>query len=761
MNCSAPQSCCSAVTPTWTARAHHLSTVVGQNPPAGSSVAEGTAVSVLVAARQQVVVPQVLGLRADRAVVALTELGLAVPTPRDQTSDALPGLVISCDPPPGTSVPLGTEVRLVRAVRRRVAVPDIRGRSITAARVLLEAAGFALAPPPFQTVQSGSTAGGVVEQDPAAGTVAPLGRRVRVVLATPWNTAVPDLTGLGLEEAAAKLQAAGAPLLSSLGLPADPPGLAIGGMTHRPALAGEQAGTIVEQDPAAGTAAQLYATVAVVVATPSTMPVPDLVGLDQGAAAAALAQAGLALGAVSRRMSDKPTGLIVDQDPDAGRTWPPGGRVAVTISSPVLVDVPALLAMEQAAANEALAARGLIMGAVTNEVAIDGARPGAVIRQSPLPGQRAPRGSAVTVVVAAGVPNLVGLTSGVAAGILQALGLAQPTIIEKPSELTPDVVVAQDPAAGAPATLGLVLQLTVAVPMTVPVPDVIGRPLPKATAEMAAVGLLLSVAGSESNANIENGAVLRLDPPRGSLVQRGSIVTAVLSLGPRVRVPVPSLKGLSAEQARAQCEQADLRFDVRDKVPTTGVPAGTVVSQTPEAGTEVNLGSRVLVDLATVDPGALVPDVRNRPFDQAERILRDSRLVAANTGSSLSTSLPGGSVISQDPLPGQRVPAGTAVGLIVAVAAVEVPRLVGRSEDAAIELLTGAGLRVGAITRRLQGIEDRVIAQNPSPGTVVALRSAVALTVSLGRLRPPDRPFNPFSDLEPPLVFDRTRRREP
>ncbi|MDZ7373880.1 MAG: penicillin-binding transpeptidase domain-containing protein [candidate division KSB1 bacterium] len=108
----------------------------------------------------------------------------------------------------------------------------------------------------------------------------------------------------------------------------------------------------------------------------------------------------------------------------------------------------------------------------------------------------------------------------------------------------------------------------------------------------------------------------------------------------------------------------------------------------------------------------VVPDVRNRTVEVAQRILRDLGLRAEAEGE-------GSLVAAQDPAPGFEVPRGYEVRLQVASpkfsssSSAVVPRMVGRTLREAIATLAARGL-----TAEIQG-SGTVVEQWPEPGKVV------------------------------------------
>jgi serine/threonine-protein kinase len=86
-------------------------TVAGQTPDAGSSVANGSRVSLLIASGS-VEVPDVIGLAEDAAWQVLQSAGLQVQTVRVASNKTSAGLAANVQPAPGVVVPSGARVTL-------------------------------------------------------------------------------------------------------------------------------------------------------------------------------------------------------------------------------------------------------------------------------------------------------------------------------------------------------------------------------------------------------------------------------------------------------------------------------------------------------------------------------------------------------------------------------------------------------------------------------------------------------------------------
>jgi serine/threonine-protein kinase len=159
--------------------------------------------------------------------------------------------------------------------------------------------------------------------------------------------------------------------------------------------------------------------------------------------------------------------------------------------------------------------------------------------------------------------------------------------------------------------------------------------------------------------------VISQDPVDGTRVDQGTVVTLVVSSG-SATVQVPDLRNLPEEAARAKLQEAGLTVSgtkTVDDVPA--VEKGTVSATEPKATTVVPKGSAVVLLISSGQ--VTVPDVQGKLVGDVLKPLNDLRL-SVNQVPEVSQQ-PVGTVLSQDPQPGQKVPVGTAVTLHVAQAA--------------------------------------------------------------------------------------------
>jgi len=161
-------------------------------------------------AGKEVQVPNVVGMNLDEAKKTLEDLGLTVEVKRENHPTIPENTVIEQDIKPGVTVKLPQTIILtVSAGPDLVTVPSLYNKSIDEARAILEELDLKLAE--IEEGYSDEVPEGLIyHQIPSPGERAAKGTEVTVYVSLgPEEITVPDLTGLTLEEAKAKLEQRG------------------------------------------------------------------------------------------------------------------------------------------------------------------------------------------------------------------------------------------------------------------------------------------------------------------------------------------------------------------------------------------------------------------------------------------------------------------------------------------------------------------------------------------------------------------------
>jgi serine/threonine-protein kinase len=216
-----------------------------------------------------------------------------------------------------------------------------------------------------------------------------------------------------------------------------------------------------------------------------------------------------------------------------------------------------------------------------------------------------------------------------------------------------------------------------------------------------------------------------------ALLLAAGIGVGVWALLQHGRVAVPDETGKQSSVASVDLGNRGFRVQIHRT--ESGDPVGQVVGQSPEAGTKVNKGSLVVLQVSS-GPGKVdVPLVTGLKFSTAARALTRRGLLWSSTNQH-SASVPKGEVISSLPVDGTSVPKGSRVHLIVSSGPVQlkVPDVTNMDTAAAHSELRNAGFAFTDNQVNSTQPKGTVIAQNPVGGSTVNKGTSVSLTISKG-----------------------------
>jgi len=270
---------------------------------------------------ERVAVDDVTNKTFDDASRVLVARGFKI-TRQDQPDDSVtPDTVVSQDPKGGSQADKGSSVKLFVAVATgKVKVPALVNLKQDEAETALKNLGLV---PVVQQVKNTAVGDGFVfEQDPAPNAQVDKGSSVTIKVSTGDGLpAVPDVTGLPVAEAVARLTAAG---FKTKNIDENSPTV--------------PTGTVTRTDPPAGaklakgdTTVTVYVSRGAPTTTVGKVAVPSVIGLDQAAAQARLSSAGL-----SAQVQTTPGGTpgrVKAQSPGAATRVDAGSTVTITVGA--------------------------------------------------------------------------------------------------------------------------------------------------------------------------------------------------------------------------------------------------------------------------------------------------------------------------------------------------------------------------------------------------------------------------------------------
>jgi len=489
-------------------------------------------------------------------------------------------------------------------------------------------------------------------------------------------------------------------------------------------------------------------TLTVAPSLPGTVSIPNVVGLTQAAAQTAILTAGLTVGTVTTQSSTTvAAGSVISQSPACG-VVAPGTAISLTVSTgPPPVAVPNLVGDSQLTAIFAIRGAGLTVGTITT--APSSTEPqGFVASQDPPAGTPVAPGFTVNFVVSSGtpVPNLVGQTEQAAVAALTAAGLTVGTLTPQLSSTVPEfIVISQFYPAGTLVNPGTAINIIFSSGSQhlVQVPDA-----QTGTAAFIAAGLTIGTITPVLSSTVRKEFVISQDPAVGTFAAVGTPVNVVLSAGPQL-IPMPNVVGqwewFALQNIFNNSDPSGLPAPLQATVsrqPSTTVPDGFVISQNPAAGAPAPMLS--VVNLVVSSGGPVMTTVPNTIGDPSQYFnpaatqgrvgpayaaIDAAGLALGRVTLQLSTTVPQGWIISQNPPAGTAVPWDTSVSLVVSEgggATVPIPNLVGLTQAAAVTTLNNTvlpGIYFGdyltyAFTTQSSATvpAGTVISQNPPAG---------------------------------------------
>lgn len=181
-------------------------------------------------------------------------------------------------------------------------------------------------------------------------------------------------------------------------------------------------------------------------------------------------------------------------------------------------------------------------------------------------------------------------------------------------------------------------------------------------------------------------------------------------------VEIPSLDGMSQEEASTTITDAGLVFRLGRGVSSEDIPEGIFVKSDPAVGTKVAKGSKVFVSLSTGPGDASVPSLAGLTQEQARKALEAEGLEIGSITTADSGTIDKDKVIKSNPAEGEAVKKGDSVDLEVASGNFRIPQdLVGGTKEALQQFVDANRVRL-TITEK----EDATAA----PGTVLSLDKA-------------------------------------
>ena len=206
------------------------------------------------------------------------------------------------------------------------------------------------------------------------------------------------------------------------------------------------------------------------------------------------------------------------------------------------------------------------------------------------------------------------------------------------------------------------------------------------------------------------------------------------------KLTVPNIVGSTPTAAQATLTSAGFKLGTIGYRQGVGKPQGTILSQSPGAGTQARKGSAV--NLVAVGATAqTVPSVIGMTQSAASAAIAGAGLALGHVTQVYSDTGPSGTVTGQAPSAGVTAPAGSQVAITVSrgptpsasPSAAAVPTVTGQSQSQAVATLQSAGFAVVIDQAPSATVPaGAVLTQTPAGGVLAQPGTTVTIVVSSG-----------------------------
>ena len=261
------------------------------------------------------------------------------------------------------------------------------------------------------------------------------------------------------------------------------------------------------------------------------------------------------------------------------------------------------------------------------------------------------------------VPKVVGLSVDEAQTRVADAGLVVRIADGRYSTKVPagDVLTVQ-PAEGSTLEQGDRVTLIPSLgPRPVPVPNLLGLPLGEAKQALRDADLKVGHVTKEFNERFDTDQVIQQSVRADAEAPLGSEIDLVVSKGP-TPVPLEKVAGLQQDEAVAVLEAQGFVVDVQQEF-SDRIQKGTVISQTPAKGTDLQPGRTVTIVVSEGPPEFPMPNVVGMGRDEAVAKLRSLGLLV---DVAIVPGHGGTRVVFQEPASGTTVHAADLVHIYVA-----------------------------------------------------------------------------------------------
>ncbi|MFX0199204.1 MAG: PASTA domain-containing protein [Candidatus Hodarchaeota archaeon] len=328
---------------------------------------------------------------------------------------------------------------------------------------------------------------------------------------------------------------------------------------------------------------------------------------------------------------------------------------------PETAEVPSLIGMSKDAALESIKTAKFKVGTIKERTSVTA--PGTVIEQSPDRYSRVKIGSPIDLIISkvreAKVPNVIGMDKDDAIEVIRSARLAVGKITEQVSDSPPGTVISQSIAADTLVPVETSIDLLIAKPEMVTVPDVVGKGIKDARKTIEKAKLKVGEIAEKPSAEPKD-TVIEQSPEAGKEVPVETLINLVAAKPEMMKVP--NVIGMKREEAVEIIERTKLKVG-RILEKESEEPPDIVIEQKPEAGVKVAVDTAIDITLSKPEM-VVVPNLIGLRREEAERVASETHLKIGKIIVRKSKK-PKDTIIGQKPNQGTKVPGGASIGLTI------------------------------------------------------------------------------------------------
>ncbi|MBN1755729.1 PASTA domain-containing protein [bacterium] len=205
-----------------------------------------------------------------------------------------------------------------------------------------------------------------------------------------------------------------------------------------------------------------------------------------------------------------------------------------------------------------------------------------------------------------------------------------------------------------------------------------------------------------------------------------------LFVGHKNTSEIPDVVGMEFSSAESLLRKLEFKVQIADEEYSVHFPAGYIVSQIPSAHSTAKRGRTLRVTLSLGGEMIPVPDLTGFSLRQAEIRLDRHDLKIGDVQYEYSGNILKDNVIYSQPAPGELLPPGSQVNLLVSLGKksghLQVPNFIGQPVEAVDEMAEKAGVKAVVSYRKIPAVAPGTIYQQSyAPGSTVPRGTEVKL----------------------------------